>query len=171
LLDKGASAQTIGEAFVEAARHGQIEPLRLLIKRGVDLKKAGPGAAENAVGVRVGTEQEMAETVNFLLDLGIDVNSRTKEGKTLLQAAAYDGYPAVAKTLIERGADVNARDKDGATALWWTAGVGRREAAALLIDKGADVNAKANDGTTPLARAKSNNDKQMIALLLSHGAE
>ena len=171
LLDKGASAQTISEAFVEAARHGQIEPLRLLIKRGVDLKKAGPEAAENAVGFHVGTEQKMAEAVNFLLDLGIDVNSRTKEGKTLLQAAAYDGYPAVAKTLIERGADVNARDKDGATALWWTAGVGRREAAALLIDKGADVNAKADDGTTPLARAKSNNDKQMIALLLSHGAE
>jgi len=171
LLDKGANAQTVSEAFVEAARHGQIEPLRLLIKRGVDLKKTGPEALENAVGFRADTEQKMVESVNFLLDLGLNVNSRTKEGKTLLQAAAYDGYPAVAKTLIERGADVNARDKDGATALWWMAGIGRRETAALLIDKGADVNAKASDGTTPLLRAKSNNDKQMMALLLSHGAE
>ncbi len=171
LLDKGATAQSISEAFIEAARHGQIESLRLLIKRGVDLKKAGPAALEVAVSFRAGAEQVMAETVNLLLDLGVDANLRTKGGKTFLQAAAYDGYPVVVKALADRGADVNARDKDGATALWWTAGIGRRDAAAVLIERGADVNAKANDGTTPLSRAKYNNDKQMIALLLSHGAE
>lgn len=171
LLDKGATPQTKNEAFVEAARHGQIEALKLLIKRGVDVKKTGPEALEKAVRFRSGTEQTMADTVAFLLDLGLDVNARNQQGQTLLHVGTYDGYPAVAKTLIERGADIDARDKDGATALWWTAGIGLREAAALLIDKGADVNAQANDGSTPLARAKFNNDKPMVTLLLSHGAQ
>jgi len=75
--------------------------------------------------------------VRLLLDKGATAQSKNEalEGKTLLQAAAYDGYPAVVEALADRGADVNARDKDGATALWWTAGVGRREAASCLDRK------------------------------------
>ena len=171
LLDRGADADSIHEAFDSAAMRGHSEAMRLLLKRGTDVKKSGPQALLSAAGSTKASETAMVETVSLLLDLGIDVNTRDDKGSTTLHRAAYDGFPAVVKTLLDRGADINARDKEGSTALWWASGIGRRDAVIVLLDKGADLTAEANDGTTALARAKYNNDKEMIELLLKHGAK
>ena len=171
-LDKGASVENSTSAFVAAARGGQTEAMRLLLKRHASTKNAGAEALAAAAGSRAGVEKDKIATVNFLLDLGVDVNSRDKEGKTILHKASHTGYHSgVVKTLLDRGAELNARDNSGATALWWAAGIGLRESARMLVDKGADVNVRANDGSTALSRAKYNNDKEMIEFLLNHGAE
>lgn len=111
----------------------------------------------------------MVDCVKFLLDLGIDANSRDDKGQTSLHRAAYDGFPAVVKTLLDHGADINARDKDGRTALWLSAGA-RPETAVILVDRGADLNVPDKDGETALSRARHNNDAKLIEILLSRGA-
>jgi ankyrin repeat protein len=174
LLDKGVSAENINHAFVVAASWGRTEALRLLLKKGADIKRVGAEALTEAVHAnpyRGRSEQAMTETIGLLLDSGVDVNTRDKSNKPVLHIAANDGFLAVAKTLLDRGADINARDNEGTTALWWAAGIGQRDATILLVERGADLNAKANDGTTALWRAKYNNDRELIAFLTGRGAE
>jgi len=76
------------------------------------------------VAERMGTPPAWLETALFgaadelqaLLDDGLDANSATAEGTTLLMAAATD--PEKARLLIERGADVNATAATGFSALY-----------------------------------------------------
>ncbi len=70
--------------------------------------------------------------VELLLLDGLDVNSRGKDGRTLLCMAAQRGHLDAAEFLIERGADVNARDKAGKTALQWAIAHKHRTVAGLL---------------------------------------
>jgi uncharacterized protein len=169
LLERGADASSIDEAFGMAAQHGQLEVARFLLRKGANVKKVGPTTLAGAAGgFRGRSEPSMVDTVNFLLDLGIDPNWRDDKGQISLHRAAYDGFPAVVKTLLDRGADINARDKDGRTALWWSAGA-RPDTAVILVDGGADLNVPDKDGQTALSRARYNNDAKLIEILLSRG--
>ncbi|RCV27958.1 hypothetical protein SETIT_5G367100v2 [Setaria italica] len=49
-----------------------------------------------------------AEAVELLLDMGADVNARTRRGATPLQMAEAMGYEAIAQLLCDRGAEVAA---------------------------------------------------------------
>jgi ankyrin repeat protein len=49
-----------------------------------------------------------AEAVELLLDMGADVNARTRRGATPLQMAEAMGYEAIAQLLCGRGAEVAA---------------------------------------------------------------
>jgi ankyrin repeat protein len=167
LLDNGADAESINSAFGTAASAGHRAILGLLLTRGADTRKVGPAALLAAA------RHGQSETVSFLLDLGIDVNTRDERGRTALHIAheAGSGSPTkVVQVLLDRAADPDARDQDGCTPLWWAAGIGQYEMATMLVAKGADVNARDNAGYTVLQRAKYNSDKQMIRLLLDHGA-
>ena len=55
--------------------------------------------------------------MKFLIDKGLDVNAKAKQGETVLMFAAWHGRFEVVKFLIDKGADVNATSKDGQTAL------------------------------------------------------
>ncbi|GEM_PF-4547367 len=63
------------------------------------------------------------DTVNFLLDEGIDINLKDKEGNTALHYMVdhmefnYEEGIKVIKRLLDMGADVNEPDKDGTTPL------------------------------------------------------
>jgi N-acyl-D-amino-acid deacylase len=73
-----------------------------------------------------------------LLDGGLDANSSTSDGTTLLMMSAHDA--AKVRLLLDRGARVNARAKTGFTALMVAANyTGATEAVRLLLSKGADT--------------------------------
>lgn len=56
-------------------------------------------------------------SVQWLLEKGVDVNQRSKEGlQTALHAAAFSGQDAVLKLLLKNGAQRNATDAHGFTA-------------------------------------------------------
>lgn len=63
------------------------------------------------------------DTVNFLLDEGIDINLKDKEGNTALHYMVdhmefnYEEGMKVIKRLLDMGADVNEPDKNGTTPL------------------------------------------------------
>ena len=57
------------------------------------------------------------EVVKQHLAAGTDVNSKDKDGWTLLHEAASEGHKQIVKLLVTKGADVNANDDDGETPL------------------------------------------------------
>jgi len=165
LLKSGANTEAKNRAFDAAAAAGRREILRILLERGADVKKVGSQALISAAGSTKGSKERMVDTVNFLLDLGVDVNAKDGQGQTALHHAVRWGDTAVAQTLLNHGADVNARDSDGRTPLLVTdeLSVDKYDMMAALLAKGADVNAKGNDGTTALVRAAAEGRTEMVA--------
>ncbi len=106
------------------------------------------------------------------LDGGLDPNSKTPEGTTLLMMAAHDAGKV--KLLIDRGADVHAKAKTGFTALMVaTTYLGTSESVKLLLEHGAE----ARPGTevmfdaSPLFLAALAGDRDNMALLLAKRAD
>jgi len=76
------------------------------------------------------------------LDAGLDLNSKTPEGTTLLMMAAHDADKV--KLLLSRGADARAKAKTGFTALMVaTTYLGTSESVKLLLEHGAEVSRQA----------------------------
>ena len=57
------------------------------------------------------------EAVQFLLDLGVDVDYSSSQGQTALILASKSGEEEVVQTLVSAGANINHEDKYGHTAL------------------------------------------------------
>jgi uncharacterized protein len=106
-----------------------------------------------------------------LLDRGVAINAKDREGKTALtKAAEADKLPLV-KLLLERGASVNTRSVDGSTALFTAAEQDRGPAVALLLEGGADPNLPGRRGLRPLAAAAFNGSMASVEALLKYGAD
>ncbi len=106
------------------------------------------------------------------LDAGLDPNTRTPEGTSLLMMAATDADKV--KLLIDRGADVRATAKTGFTALMIASTyLGTSESVRLLLEHGAEVNPGKDVlyNASPLFLAALAGDRGNIALLLAKGAD
>jgi ankyrin repeat protein len=179
LLDNGANAEAINAAFVDAAEDGQTDILRVLRDRNADVHKVGSEALGRAAGSRSGrvTDEQLNDTVKFLLDLGVDVNASDKEGWTALLLAAEKGHPSVVRVLLDRGANINAKCvcpdwlDGGWTALMIATKLGHDEIVQLLLDKGAEVNGKNFSGETALMAAAGRGASTTVTALLEKGAE
>jgi len=106
------------------------------------------------------------------LDVGLNPNTKTAEGTTLLMMAAPDAEKV--KLLIDRGADVRAKAQSGYTALMVaTTYFGSSDSVKLLLAHGAE--ARPSAGVTfdasPLMLAAMAGDIDNIRLLLSQGAD
>jgi ankyrin repeat protein len=113
-----------------------------------------------------------AAQLKAALDGGLDPNSKTAEGTTLLMMAAQ--YPVKVKLLVEHGADVSAKAKSGYTALMVAAMYrGDSESVKTLLAHGAQ--ARPGKGVqfdaSPLFLAAMAGDRENVALLLKSGAD
>jgi ankyrin repeat protein len=115
-----------------------------------------------------GTPQQLSA----LLDSGLDPNSRTDGGTTILMMAAPD--PEKVRLLLKQGADVKARASSGTDALTIAAAYrGSARTLGLLLEAGAEVRAPAGvrPRNSPLLFASMNGDMENIKLLLARGAD
>ena len=99
-----------------AAKGGQWEALSLLITHGANVRAVERGTGQNALMLSIGngTSEPNVAVARLLLDHGLDVNARDRQGRTALM---YRCSVPVATLLLEHGADVNAHDKKGQTPL------------------------------------------------------
>jgi ankyrin repeat protein len=117
--------------FLLAARNSDLALLRLLLEAGADwripnrdnctalLAAAGVGALGSGDELP-GSEEEVIQTVQLLLELGADINSVADHGETAMHGAAYHERPQLVQFLVDNGADIgvwNSPNKFGWTPL------------------------------------------------------
>ena len=150
-----------------------------LAKNIVPIPKPEPEMVPGDVEAHITDSQNLIEaaargdtdTVETLLDAGVDVNAKDNEGWTALMWAAQSGHTATVHVLLDAGADANATRDNGATALLVAALEGNRATVQALLDAGADVNAKRNNGGTALMIAASAGHTATVQALLDAGAD
>jgi ankyrin repeat protein len=111
-----------------------------------------------------------AESVQQLIDEGIDVNARDEVGKSALHSAGAS-KPEVISVLLAAGADEKAKDQWDRTPLHFVAATGSIENIKLLLDAGAKVNAKTANDWTPIHGAAKWGAQENIMVLLEAGAD
>ncbi|MBN1838212.1 MAG: ankyrin repeat domain-containing protein [Spirochaetales bacterium] len=165
LIAQGAPASV----FTEAA----LGPLQALVER----LQNNPRAANAQDGryrappltwaVRTGNRA----AVEYLLDMGADVNLADRAGRTPLHASVSAGQLDIARTLVHAGADPGAADTRGQISLHLAAAAGDLQFCLLLLEAGAPLDAQDDEGNTPLHLAAAAGDFELCEYLLFLGAD
>lgn len=184
------------EEMLEAAKSGNVEAARSLLKQDQTLAGARSATGESTVLLAVyhghdelakllaesGTPLDVfeasalgrADRVRALVqsEPGL-ANSYSHDGWTPLHLAAFFGRAEAAQALIASGAGLDALAKNGNANTPLQAAVASRKAklAQILIDARADVNAKTGYGWTALQIAAHNGDMEIARLLIQSSAD
>ncbi|KAL1640284.1 hypothetical protein SLS58_007100 [Diplodia intermedia] len=160
LLDNGAdvNVRTPQTAPIyDVCYTGDVEILRLLIERGVELNiSVGNGWTP------LHAAYQNAELVRVLLDAGAEIDKIHKEsGVSALFLAALGDHEKTVRVMLQYNADINLRSHpvayhqmDGYTALSSAVLSDRVDNARLLLEAGADLDIKHDDGTFILQDVK-----------------
>lgn len=166
---KQTGASSDANAFVQAARKGDIEAVTSALKNGTDPNvkdKEGNTALIEAA------KEGRKDVAALLIDKGADVNEGdARFGGTPLIWAALNGKTEMVGMLLEKGANLSAREKlNGLTPLLAAAVKGNTETVKFLLDKGASVHSKDGEGRTALMWAANAGRLETVKLLLDKGA-
>ncbi len=114
--------------FLLASKTADLPLLKLFVELGADptitnaddcnALMACAGIGVRAVGEEAGTELEVLETLEYLIELGLDVNAVDENNETAMHGAAYRNFPRVVEFLAAHGADPaawNHKNKSGWT--------------------------------------------------------
>ena len=118
--------------------------------------------------------------ISSLIKGGADINSRCRDGETILGRAVLNSDVSTIRLLLESGADPDMKTLDGwtecdrgsgETPLLQAINKHRLEVVSLLLDAGADVNLKNRNHTTALYAAVASDQDHVTNLLVARGAE
>ncbi len=119
------------------------------------------------------------DTVNFLLDEGIDINLKDKKGNTALHYMVdhmefnYEEGMKVIKRLLDMGADVNEPDKNGTTPLISASFVAKQpegfERWKLFLQYNPDIYKENKFGRSCYSKAKDNCNPKLWNYLVENG--
>ena len=171
-------------ALMMAAKYGFYKCVELLLKAGADVNIQDRGG-RTALGhaARFKSEEEKGHPTGdghrriikkLIKAYGVNVNTKSIQGSTLLMLGTVVGDEAVVKSLIFAGADVNAKGKSGMTALHTAVRTGRDACAEVLVQEGAGVNAtwgKLNYTVLIEAVLNMNLPVECVEMLIDAGAD
>lgn len=138
----------------QAIESSDVEAVRFLTERGVDVNESGKGTL---TPLHMAAQHGNAEIVRLLLRCGADVDAECafEDGMTPLREAVKWGHLDVCKLLIQYGADPLQVDMEGNT-LAHTAVLGDNpELLEYLASQGVDLEQKNIDFLTPAELAQS----------------
>ncbi|MEM8583606.1 MAG: ankyrin repeat domain-containing protein, partial [Bacteroidota bacterium] len=159
LLGAGADID-YGFPLHEAAEEGQLDIVRLLVEKGVNVNELDD---RRLTPLARAASEDNPSVVRYLIGQGAEPELGTH---LPLHLAAVDGKVAAIRALLEAGADVNARDGHRRTALIYAASDGHHIAVSLLLDAGAEINAQDGWGNTALIAAVDDNHQRVVRQLL-----
>ena len=108
------------------------------------------------------------ESLQTLLDAGLNVNLSNESGNTLLMLAAYNGHFEATELLLKRGALVDKKNDKNHTPLAGVCFKGYDDIAELLLQYGANPNGDGGMGLSPMNCACFFGRKQILKLLLQY---
>ncbi|KAF3906715.1 Ankyrin-2 [Arthrobotrys entomopaga] len=159
----------IPSALYTAAQAGFLEPVRQLLRQGMD---------PNPVGGRYGTPLQAAackgypKIVSLLLESGADPNFRAGDYFYPLQGASAYGQEECVNILLAAGANIDASGGDYHTALHAAAFNGHRKIIEILAAHGVDLDAREpKENRTPLTIAASQGHTAVVEFLLKRGVD
>jgi hypothetical protein len=154
-----------------AARFGFRDLAERLIVEHPEHVNARGGIHETPMHAAVTAED--VNILSLLIEHGADMEgqSRSINGGTPLNRAAWYGRLEVGQCLLDRGANINARDSDRHTPLIHAIYQRRVEFARMLLERGAVVDAQNDRGKTALHFAIGDGYTQAVQLLLEHGPD
>jgi ankyrin repeat protein len=194
LLETPVAREDLDEAFALGLTRPVLE---VLLARGADLKARGAEAllytrdpearsfliSRGAdINFRDATGKTWLERSDFgsinldtlqtLIELGADLDSRDRNGWTLLTTYASKGYLNGLQMLVAKNVTVDLPNQDGRTALSLVCDLRRdgRDIAQLLLKSGADVNTRDAAGKRPIDYAREHANDSLVEWLVAHGA-
>jgi len=124
--------------LMRAARNGDSAAMRLLLAAGADptlkqprgttalMMASGLGRGLGVFAKDYGTETDLRQAVELLVERNVDVNASTDDGITAIHLAAQGGLDSIVKVLAKAGARLDVKDKRGRTPVDMAMGVGGR---------------------------------------------
>ena len=147
--------------------HGKTESARLLIDAGcmIDLYHADERQPLHHAAI-----YGELNTLNYILQQGINANVFTRGGSSALLLASIEGHVNIVKSLIHYGADVNLVYYDAVTAL--SVGVSNKRYAVMLelLASGAKPDLIGQQKHLPIVHSVINNDMKSVIILLQGNA-
>ena len=105
------------------------------------------------------------ETIQYLIENNVNVNSRNMNGETPLHWCCKEGNIEIAKLLIHHGANYTLTDFDRNSPLHWAVEYNNHEIVSYLLSKEVPLNGTNTNLLTPLKLAKLNYSKESMVLL------
>ncbi len=101
-----AQQAALDDPLLDAARRGELEAVRELIRRGADVDAV---RGDGMTALHFAAERGHAEVARALIDAGAAVGAGTRIGRYApLHLAARGGHGTIVARLLEAGADPNA---------------------------------------------------------------
>lgn len=110
------------------------------------------------------------ELTEMLIKYQTNVNTKDKDGRSILKIAVLKGHAKIVELLISNGVDINIQDTIEYTPLHWAIKTEKLEIAKLLINAGAELNTTNFEKETPLLTAWKKSLLEIIKLLINKGA-
>lgn len=154
--------------LIRAADRGQLEIVKFLIERGVDVDAS---TVDGVTPLMYAAQNGYTEIMEYLISKGADVNATPDNKVTALIGAVRTGHYEAAVMLIAAGAKVDAKDELALTSLMHASAYNYPKIADLLIERGADLEAGDWFGTRPLMIAVYYNCYETTQVLIKRGAD
>ena len=147
--------------------------IEMLLATGADINHKSSKGGKNLL--HFAARDNIVWIADRVLNLGVDIKSRTTYGETPLHCAAYYGGFDVGCLLLSKNADtetvhdygtINSRDWNGLTPLAWAAVGFRRAFIEMLLRYGTSVMARPSTRSTVLHLAVGETDTRLLEMLL-----
>ena len=130
-MASNSSSKPFPGELLEAARTGNTEAVRDLLKRGARADEVDSGSTTALI---LAAQTGHTEVARLLLDNGADIDAYNVYGNNALILAAGYGYKEIVRLLIERGAILDHKDRLDRTALIYAAERNHIEIVQMLRD-------------------------------------
>jgi ankyrin repeat protein len=158
-------------ALSQAAKHGHVEAVKLLLKAGAtpDGECGAVSEGQRRTPLMHAAQGGHAEVARILIAAGAVASAKDRSGRSVLHYAAEGGRAEVVRVLAKAGGKVDVKTKDGFSPLMEAAGNGHVEAVQILLELGADPNLASKVGCTPLFAAATGGHASVVRTLLDAG--